>query len=72
MNILTCVNAVVLVGRTVSKLNLIRVTIYARLENPMKFEKSPSTEIVPKSDCEEEEETCIFIVEGSLLYTYRP
>uniref|UniRef100_A0A3B5B547 Muscle-specific beta 1 integrin binding protein 2 n=1 Tax=Stegastes partitus TaxID=144197 RepID=A0A3B5B547_9TELE len=50
-------------------------TIYAWL----KFEKSYGvnstldTEIVPESDHEEEEEeTHILIVEGFLLYTYRP
>uniref|UniRef100_A0A3Q1GB62 Muscle-specific beta 1 integrin binding protein 2 n=1 Tax=Acanthochromis polyacanthus TaxID=80966 RepID=A0A3Q1GB62_9TELE len=52
--------------------------IYAWLENPVKFEKSHGvnnsvdTEIVPKSDYKEEEETHILIVEGFLLYTYRP
>uniref|UniRef100_A0A3B4YK31 Muscle-specific beta 1 integrin binding protein 2 n=1 Tax=Seriola lalandi dorsalis TaxID=1841481 RepID=A0A3B4YK31_SERLL len=52
-------------------------TIYALLENPLKFEKSLSVnntldiEIVPKSD-HKEEETHILIVEGFLLYTYGP
>ncbi|XP_034049640.1 nicotinamide riboside kinase 2-like [Thalassophryne amazonica] len=52
-------------------------TIYAWLENPVKFEKSHvvnntlDTEIIPKSD-DENEQTHILIVEGFLLYTCKP
>lgn len=52
-------------------------TIYAWLENPVKFEKSHGvnnnmdTEIIPKSDHSKDEEVHILIVEGFLLYTYQ-
>uniref|UniRef100_A0A3Q3ENS4 Muscle-specific beta 1 integrin binding protein 2 n=1 Tax=Labrus bergylta TaxID=56723 RepID=A0A3Q3ENS4_9LABR len=50
---------------------------YAWLENPVKFEKSHGvhnaldTEIIPKSD-NKEAETHILIVDGFMLYTYKP
>ncbi|XP_041651345.1 nicotinamide riboside kinase 2-like [Cheilinus undulatus] len=52
-------------------------TIYAWLDNPVKFKKTHGVnntldiEIVPKSDTKEEE-THILIVEGFLLYIYEP
>lgn len=51
-------------------------TVYAWLENPVKFEKSHgvntlNAQTVTKSDCKEDEKTHILIVDGFLLYTYR-
>ncbi|TKS79384.1 Nicotinamide riboside kinase 2 [Collichthys lucidus] len=48
-------------------------TIYALLENPVKFEKSHGVNNSSQSlNIRKEEETHILKVEGFLLYTYRP
>ncbi|XP_051815728.1 nicotinamide riboside kinase 2-like [Acanthochromis polyacanthus] len=63
---------------TAVEMNAMMSTTYAWLENPVKFDKSHSvnntldTEIIPKSNHKEEEESHILVVEGFLLYTYKP
>uniref|UniRef100_A0A3P8SZF9 Muscle-specific beta 1 integrin binding protein 2 n=1 Tax=Amphiprion percula TaxID=161767 RepID=A0A3P8SZF9_AMPPE len=63
---------------TVLDMDAIMSTIYAWLENTVKFEKSHGvnntldTKIVLKPHHKEEEETQILTVEDFLLYTYRP